>query len=379
MKQESPKAFLDRAALAALRGFGAVEPNPMVGAIVVRDGEVLGIGHHRRFGDLHAEREALLSCKRRGANPAGATMFVTLEPCCHTGKQPPCTEAVLDAKIAKVVYARPDPGEASGGGAELLQEAGVETELCLDSPLATHLSDPFVKRTRTGLPWVIAKWAQSVDGKIATRTGASQWISNERSRRRVHRLRAKVDAMVTGIGTVVCDDPLLTARGVRRVRRVAKRIIVDTQMDTPADRRLVETAHDIPTILACSKDLAVAQIMVDRRQELEAAGVEIMGVPDRLNGRLDLELMLRALADRHGVSTVMLEAGPGLLGAFFAADLVDEALVYVAPMVMADDEARTAAIGHASPRLSDARLYKLLRVKRVGEDVELRYRRLLDA
>ncbi len=378
MKQESPRTYFDRAALAALRGFGAVEPNPMVGAIVVRDGEVLGIGHHQRFGGLHAEREALRSCKRRGIDPAGATMFVTLEPCSHTGKQPPCTEAILEAKIAKVAYARPDPGEVSGGGAELLQEAGVETELCLDSPLATHLSDPFVKRTRTGLPWVIAKWAQSVDGKIATRTGASQWISSERSRRRVHRLRAKVDAMVTGIGTVVCDDPLLTARGVRRVRRVAKRIIVDTQMDTPADRRLVQTAHDIPTILACSKDLAVAQIMVDRRQELEAAGVEIMGVPDRLNGRLDLELMLRALADRHGVSTVMLEAGPGLLGSFFAADLVDEAIVYIAPMVMADDEARTAAIGHAAPQLSDARRYRLLRVRSIGEDVELRYRRVVD-
>lgn len=376
--QEDAKAYLDRAALAALRGLGTVEPNPMVGAVVVSGGEVLGIGHHRRFGDLHAEREALLSCRRMGNDPAGATMFVTLEPCSHTGKQPPCTEAILEAKIARLVYARPDPGEVSGGGAALLQDAGVETELCLDSPLATHLSDPFVKRTRTGLPWVIAKWAQSIDGKIATRTGASQWISNESSRRRVHQLRAKVDAMVTGIGTVVCDDPMLTARGVRRVRRIAKRIIVDTQMDTPADRRLVETAHDIPTILACSKDLAVAQIMVDRRQELEAAGVEIMGVPDRLNGRLDLELMLRALADRHGVSTVMLEAGPGLLGSFFAADLVDEAVVYIAPMVMADDEARAAAIGHAAPQLSDARCYRLARVKRLGEDVELRYRRVVE-
>ncbi len=379
MKREDAKPYLDRAALAALRASGMVEPNPMVGAVIVRDAEVIGIGHHRRFGDLHAEREALESCRRQGHDAAGATMLVTLEPCSHTGKQPPCTEAILQAKIAKVVYARPDPGEVSGGGAALLQEAGVETELCLDSPIATHLSDPFVKRVRTGLPWVIAKWAQSIDGKIATRTGASQWISNERSRRRVHGLRAKVDAMVTGIGTVVCDDPMLTARGVRRIRCVAKRIIVDTQMDTPLDRALVRTARQAPTILACSKDLAVAQIMVDRRQELEAAGVDIMGVPDRLNGRLDLELMLRALADRHGVSTVMLEAGPGLLGAFFAADLVDEALVYVAPMVMADDEARTAAIGHAAPQLSDARRYRLAHVKRLGEDVELRYRRVVEA
>lgn len=367
--------MLDLAARAALRGAGDVEPNPLVGAVLARDGVVLAIGHHRRFGGLHAEREAIEACRRAGRDPAGATLYVTLEPCSHSGKQPPCTEAIADAQIRKVVYARSDPGVESGGGASELSARGVACELSTASGLASRLSDPFVKRAATGRPWIIAKWAQTLDGRIATRTGESQWISGEPSRRRVHRLRGRVDCILTGLGTVLTDDPLLTARGVRRVRRVARRVVVDTHLETPVGSRLVQSARAAPTTIACAKDMATSHVVTDRREQLEALGVEVMGVPTPVGGGVDLPLLLETLRSHHGATNVLVEAGPGLLGALFAQDLVDEAVVYIAPLLLGDAHARSAAVGRAVQSLAEGRRFTLLRHKRVGEDVELTYRR----
>src|ERR1041384_1914007 len=189
--------MLDLAGRLARGGAGCVEPNPMVGAVVVRDGVVMGMGHHRRYGGPHAEREALADCRSRGDDPRGATVYVTLEPCCHFGKTPPCTDALIEAGVARVVAARRDPNPASGGGAAVLERAGIGVEFCGNSPSALAVSDPFVKRVTTGLPWVIAKWAQFEDGRMVTRPGEPRWISHEWARRRVHRLRGRVDAIVT--------------------------------------------------------------------------------------------------------------------------------------------------------------------------------------
>lgn len=367
--------MLDLAARLALRGMGDVEPNPMVGAVIARDGTILGAGHHRRFGGLHAEREAIESCRRQGHDPRGSTMYVTLEPCCRPGKQPGCAPAIIEAGIARVIYARSDPHEKGRGGAEVLREAGIHAELSSASPLASRVSDPFVKRITTGLPWVIAKWAQTIDGRVATRTGQSQWISSEGSRARVHRLRSRVDAILTGIGTVLSDNPMLNARGVPRVRRLARRVVVDTHLDLPPQCVLAQTASRIPTTIACDKSMAVAHIALDRREALEAAGVDVMGVPSRLDDRVDLYLLFKALVDAYGITTVLVEAGPGLLGSLLDADLVDELRVYIAPLILGDAQARSAFEGRVANSLGQGRRFALTRSRRVGHDVELSYLR----
>lgn len=370
--------MLNLAARAASRGAGRVEPNPMVGAAIVRDGRVIGLGHHHRFGGPHAEREAIADCRRRGEDPRGATLYVTLEPCSHWGKQPPCVDAVLEAGLAKVVIARRDPNPVSSGGMDKLLAAGVAVELSPASRAATELSIPFVKRTTTGLPWVIAKWAQTIDGRIATRTGESKWISGPRSRARVHRLRSRVDAILTGVGTVLADDPLMTARRAggtpRKVRRVARRVVADTDLDLPLDTALVRSARDVPVLLACAKELATADITAERRARLEAAGVQIAGVKAGAIG-VDLEELLRLLVSRFEATNVLVEAGPGLLGSLLEADLVDEAIVYVAPTLLGDELARAVATGRVAESLTAARRFSLWSARRLGDDVELTYRR----
>ncbi len=371
------RRYLDMAARVAMRAAGDVEPNPMVGAVIVRGGEILGIGHHQRFGGLHAEREALADCARKGNDPAGATVYCTLEPCVHHGKQPPCTDALIGAKVGAVVFARSDPAEVSAGGIDVLRNAGIEARLSDASVMAARLSDPFIYRVQTGLPWVVAKWAQTIDGRIATRTGESQWISGPMSRRRVHRLRARMDAILTGLGTVMADDPMLTARGVRRLRRPCRRIVLDRDLDITDDRAIVRTAGDTPTSIVVNKDLLTSGIIETRREQLEQFGCEFIGVPEHLDsaGRLRLDMLLEALAGEYGVTNLMVEAGPGLLGSLFEADLICEAVVYVAPLLLGDAEAMAAASGRIAERLSEGRRFELCRVKRVGQDVELTYRR----
>jgi diaminohydroxyphosphoribosylaminopyrimidine deaminase/5-amino-6-(5-phosphoribosylamino)uracil reductase len=358
------RRFLDRAARAAWRACGHAEPNPLVGCVVARGDQVIGIGHHRRFGDLHAEREALADCLRRGHNPRGATLYCTLEPCRHTGKQPPCTDAVRQAGIALVVYARRDPGAESGGGGTLLCGSGVPAVCSHASVLATRLSDPFVHRVTTGRAWVTAKWAQTVDGRIATRTGQSQWITGPTMRRRVHRLRARADAVLVGMGTVAADDPMLTARGVP-VRRAATRVILDTHGRLPDDAAVARTAAEHPTLVvtASGRDFP-APIDVLR-----------VGTAGGGAGGVDLGEAMTRLWQERGIGAVLVEAGPRVLGSLLDSDLVDEAFVHIAPMVLADAEALPAAVGRAAASLTDARRFTLVRAGARGGDVELWYRR----
>lgn len=364
--------MLDRAARAALRALGAVEPNPLVGCIIGRpDGAVLGMGHHRRYGGPHAEVEALADCKSRGNDPRGATVWVTLEPCNHTGKTGPCTQALIEAGVSRIVTARRDPNAEAAGGLERLRAAGIQTHIEPGAREAVRLTDPFALRHMARRPWVIAKWAQTADGATATRTGESKWISCERSRRMVHRLRARVDAILTGIGTALADDPMLTARGVR-VRRCARRVVLDPELRLPPSSRLVRSANEAPVTVYVRADGLGGR--GDAASELRAAGVEIIGVPASPAG-LDLHHVLLDLSGRYGAQTVLTECGARLLGSLFDADLVDDALVYIAPRIMADPRAHFAAVGGAKPGLGDLAAFELLSVRRSGADAMLWMRR----
>lgn len=367
------KRMLDLAARLAFRAAGDVEPNPLVGCVIARGDRVIGLGHHRKFGSAHAEIEALADCRRRGEGPAGATVYVTLEPCNGHGKQPPCTDALIAARGGRVIAARRDPNPPKAGGADRLRAAGIEVDFTDASPLATSLAAPFVKRMATGLPWVIAKWAQSIDGRIATRTGDSKWISGEASRHAVHRLRARVDAIIVGIGTVKADDPMLTARGVPRLRRVASRIVLDGGLELPLDSALVRTARETPVMAATTTD-ALRQ-RATHAASLEAAGVAVLAfdaAPPQ--GGVSIEAVLRHLGT-SAASTVMVEGGAGVLGRMVDHGLIDEARVYIGPLLMADNEAPSAVKGRDPSRLVEAARMDLVRVARRGPDVEMWYRR----
>src|SRR4051812_22038440 len=254
----------------ALRGQGAVEPNPMVGCVIVRDGEIVGEGFHERFGGPHAEVNALALA---GERAAGATAYVSLEPCCHQGKTPPCTQALIRASVKRVVAAVEDPfPKVRGEGVAELRAAGIECELGVCGSDANWVLAPYRKLIKTGRPWVIAKWAMTLDGKLATRTGDSKWISSEASRAIVHQLRGRVDAIIVGSGTARSDNPLLTARTADRsdLKRTAMRIVVDSTGSLASESRIVQTARDVPLLVAVG-DEAVA----GNSTRLTEAGVEV--------------------------------------------------------------------------------------------------------
>lgn len=365
---DDDRRYLQMAVRLALRGHGGAEPNPLVGCVIVsRGGEIVGWGYHRRYGGPHAEIDAL---KRAGNRAPDSTVYLTLEPCNHTAKTGPCSEALIEAGVRRVVYARDDPSPDAAGGAERLRAAGIETQLVTNCPGAIAVSDPFVHRVKTGLPWVIAKWAQTLDGRIATRTGKSRWISNDRSRRMVHRERGRVDAILTGIGTVLADDPLLTARDVRQ-RRVAKRVVINPSLAIPLDARLVTSLDQAPTIMVC--DEAVLQSQASKAAQLRDRGVELLGVP-ATEGRLELSKALGRLSQRYDVSTILVEAGAGLLGELFQQRLVNEAWVFVAPTLWADEQAYPCLRGRTVDGVTDGFRLILQDAHVRGGDVVLRYR-----
>jgi len=368
MITERDNRYLSMAARLALRGHGGAEPNPLVGCVIVDDARdsIVGWGCHRVCGGPHAEVEAL---RRAGSNASGATVYLTLEPCNHIGRTGPCSEALIEAGIGRVVYARAEPDAVAGGGAGRLREAGIDVTLEPGCRAAVEVSDPFVRRIASGLPWVVAKWAQTLDGRIATRAGESRWISNTASRRLVHRKRGCVDAILTGLGTVQADDPMLTARGVSR-RRVARRVVIEPALEIAADCRLVATAAETPTVVACGADRLAAD--TDRVRALTDAGVEIIAVP-RTGTELPLDDVLRELVLRHQTTHIMVEAGAGLLGRLFRDGLVNEAWVFVAPLLFGDEQALPCVRGLTVATLTDGCPLELWNVRRRGDDVVLRY------
>jgi diaminohydroxyphosphoribosylaminopyrimidine deaminase / 5-amino-6-(5-phosphoribosylamino)uracil reductase len=321
------REYLRRALELAELGRGQVSPNPLVGAVIVRDGEVIGEGFHAELGDLHAERAALADCESRGEDPAGATMYVTLEPCAHQGRQPPCVNAILEAGIGRVVIASDDPSEkAAGRGPEMLRDGGVDVEIAAgeEATAARLLNQPFRKHARMGLPLVTLKLAMSLDGQTETPAGDSPWISGTRSQELVHRWRAESDAIAVGIGTVLADDPLLTARSPEAARQPI-RVVFDRQARLPLDSQLLQTLDQSPVLVVTSSDGDG-----DRRGALGAAGAEIM-VADSIDA---------ALSDlgRREITSLFLEGGRALAAAFVSADQIDEARVFVAPTLLAGNE-----------------------------------------
>lgn len=366
--RRSVRRFLDIAGRAALRGWGFVEPNPMVGCVIATEsGECVAVGHHKRFGSAHAEVEALRACRERGVDPRGLVAYVTLEPCNHQGKTPACTAALLNAGISRVVCARQDPFPPAAGGAAHMIARGVPVLFSDASRIACEVARPFIHRVESGLPWVIAKWAQTIDGRIATRTGDSWWISGETSRRRVHALRGRVDAVLTGIGTVLADDPQLTARSVP-VRRIAQRIVVDPGARTPPESRLVRSEHQAPVLIVHAPDPTARA----RAKTLQTLGVQTL---EWEQSEIDLRRLLAWLSAERGVSSVLVEAGPGLMGRLARADLIDELWQFTGAQLLGDEEAMPPVRGDVVPRIADGRRYRLLRTRSIGDDVLSIYRR----
>ena len=355
----SDLAWMNLALAEAERGRGAVEPNPMVGAVLVRAGRVVGLGHHARFGGPHAEVMAL----QNAAEARGATLYVTLEPCCHHGKTPPCTDAILQAGVAKVVAAIRDPfPRVDGGGLAILRSAGVPVDLGLQAGTAAELNAPYLKRVATGLPYITAKWAMTLDGKTAVASGESQWISSPGSRSLVHQLRGRMDAILVGIGTVLADDPQLTARPAGP--RTAVRIVLDSKALLPLNSRLVQTAHEVSVLVAVSR-----QAPADRRHALEARGCEVVVFPGAT--RVPIMALLAELGQR-AMTNLLVEGGGRVLGSFLEAGQVDEVEAYIAPILEGGDHPHTPARGQGLLRMGDAARLQNVAYSEVDGDMRVR-------
>jgi len=336
--------WMRRALAEAGRGIGGVEPNPAVGAVVVRDGRLVAVGHHERFGGPHAEVVALAAA---GESARGATVYVTLEPCCHHGKTPPCTDALARAGVARVVAAVLDPSpRVAGGGFARLEAAGVAVAVGPLEAEARRLLAPYLKRLATGRPFVIAKWAMTLDGKLAARTGRSAWISGPRSRALVHEVRGRMDAIVVGIGTALADDPRLTARPPGP--RVAIRVVLDATARLPLDGHLARTARETPLLVATT-DRAPA----DRVEAQRSLGAEVVSLPETTPGAVSVPALLDELG-RRGMTNVLVEGGGRVLGAFFDAGEVDEVDVFVAPIVEGGSHDYTPARGLGVASMAEA-------------------------
>jgi diaminohydroxyphosphoribosylaminopyrimidine deaminase / 5-amino-6-(5-phosphoribosylamino)uracil reductase len=365
---EQDRLHLGRALELAERGRGRVSPNPVVGAVLVSGDEEIGEGHHAQFGGPHAEVAAIEDCRARGGDPAGATLYVTLEPCAHHGKQPPCTEAIVAAGIRRVVIASDDPSErASGRGPGVLRDEGVEVVVAegAEAAAARLLNQAFRKHARTGRPLVTLKSALSLDGRVATAAGESKWISGPQSRVLVHRWRAECDAVAVGIGTALSDDPLLTARDVDAVRQPA-RVVFDSRARLPLDSALARTVDQARLLVVAGPSAARERI-----EGLERAGAEVMVTQGERS-----EAIVPALDElgRRDVTSLLLEGGPTLAGSFLDAGEVDELRLFIAPVVLGGREARGVAEGEGTARVADAHRALAMDWERSGDDLLVRAR-----
>ena len=357
MTADADTRWMRRALRLALRGQGRTSPNPMVGAVILKSGQLIGQGHHRQAGGPHAEIWAI---RQAGDKARGATIYVTLEPCSHHGRTPPCSDALIQAGLARVVAAVEDPNpQVSGNGVRKLQEAGIEVEVGLLGDEARRRTAPYFKHTTTGLPLVSLKAAMSLDGKIATSTGESRWITGDKARALGHRLRAIHDAVLVGIGTVLADDPRLTVRDARG--RTPLRVIVDSRARTPAEAALL-TADPIPPVIAVTSEAPKRRL-----EALKRAGAEIWEMPS-LGGFADLRALMKRLGERQ-VQSVLVESGGTLTAALLDADLADRVYFFVAPRLIGGAEAPTPVGGSGVAKLSEAWRLENMRVRRVGEDV----------
>jgi len=359
--------YMELALQLAHRGLGNVEPNPAVGAVIVKSGKIIGRGWHKKFGGPHAEINALVDCKKQGVTPKGATMFVTLEPCCHFGKTGPCTDALIAAKLKKVVVATIDPSKHSNGkGIRRLRKAGIKVEVGLCEAEARVLNAPFLKFASTGKTWVTLKWAQSIDGKLAwsktshgsrATSDGRRWISCEQSRKDAHNLRKRVGAILVGINTVLKDDPLLTLRLANGKKPL--RIVLDNHLRISLNCKLLKTASDVPLLIVTQS--ASLRIKAKKTKQIVSRGAEILACPA---SRSNLQFLLSHLS-KLGVQRLLVEGGPTVIGSFLKAKLADEIVIYVAPKIL--DAKGDADISRATDNLQLSRS----EIKHIRDDIRI--------
>jgi len=349
----------------ARRGIGSVEPNPAVGAVIVKANQIIGSGRHKKFGGPHAEINALDDCKTLGVNPRGAVMYVTLEPCSHEGKTGPCTQAIIEAGVAKVFVATIDPSEHAGGkGIEQLRDAGIEVQTGICETQARLLNAPFIKFAATGKCWVTLKWAQSIDGKVATaEPSGSVWISGEQSRKDVHKLRRRAQAILVGVNTVIADDPLLTARPSRGKKLT--RIILDSHLRLPPDCKLIKTANKSPVLIYTNEN--TVRTYSEIVAQITKKGAEVLAYPDA-QGRSNLYFLLNELSKRS-IAQLLVEGGPRVLTSFLKEGLADEVVVYIAPKILGAQG--SADITEPMAELTQAVGLHYVDIERFGDDVRL--------
>ena len=344
----------------ARRARGRTSPNPMVGAVVVRDGRILAEGYHRRAGEPHAEAEAL---RKAGSSAQGATLYINLEPCCHWGRTPPCTRAIINAAIRQVHMAMLDPNPlVNGRGKAELEAAGIITHVGLCERRARRLNEAFIKYITTGRPFVTAKFAMSLDGKIATHSGESRWITGSAARERAHTLRDTNDAIMVGVNTVLTDDPRLTTRLDKPDIHHPLRVVVDTRGRIPLEAQMLTLGQPAETLVATTELMPE-----EKRRQLEERGAKVLILPLK-EGRVDLAALMDALGSMEVVS-LLVEGGGTLLGSLFSEGLMDKVLAFIAPKIIGGEGAPTPVEGEGVARITDALELESVEVERVGSDI----------
>ncbi len=361
---EKEEKFMKEALRLAKRGLGRTSPNPMVGAVIVRKGRVVASGYHRKAGHNHAEVEALE--KMKGRVTAGDSMYVTLEPCNHHGRTPPCTEAILRSGLKRVIIGMLDPNPTvSGGGSEFLKKRGIEVESGVLESECAKLNEVYLKSVTTGNPFVIAKSALTMDGWTATSTGHSKWITNERSRRFVHRLRDRVDGLMVGVGTIIRDDPMLTTRLTNKRGRDPIRIIVDTHLRIPHNARVIN--HDSPSMTLIAVGDNVSKRLIN---EIERDKVSTVICPTR-HGRIDIAALMEILGSMP-VTSLLVEGGSTIMGTMIRERMIDKFYIFKAPKIMGGSDGVPMASGKGPEQMDESLVIKNIKVRRFGDDILIR-------
>ena len=353
--------FMERAILLARKGKLTCRPNPMVGAVIVKDNTIIGEGYHRVCGGPHAERNAIADMKQRGFDAHGATLYVTLEPCCHQGRTAPCTEAIIEEGFEKVIIGSRDPNPlVSGKGVQILKDAGIEVIQDHMKEQCDELNPVFFHYITTRTPYVRYKYAMTLDGKIATKTGASKWITGEKSRMFVHKMRSENYAIMVGVNTVIEDDPLLTSR--TRGGRNPIRIICDSHLNTPISSRIVRTCSFIKTIFATTEE----EMNSERAAYLREEGAIVIAAGKR--GHVNLKILMQKLGEME-IDSILLEGGPTLGGSAIREGIVNEIYAFVAPKVFGGSTAKTPAEGEGVKLPDQAHMFEIKSVRTFGDDI----------
>lgn len=351
--------FMERAISLAKKGIGWTNPNPLVGAVIVKEGEIIGEGYHEKIGDLHAERNALKNCIK---DPKDADIYVTLEPCCHYGKTPPCTEAIINSKIRRVFVGNLDPNpKVAGKGIQLLKDNGIEVITGVMEEECRKLNDIFFYYIQNDIPYVALKYAMTLDGKIATSIGESQWITGKEARKHVHGLRHRYAAIMAGIGTVMADNPMLNARIENGHDPI--RVICDSHLQISLESKIVQTAKEIPTIIATVSEEQ------EKIQKLDQAGCSVLQIEEK-NGHVNIRLLMEELRKRE-IDSVLVEGGGILNESVVQSGCVQKVYAYIAPKIFGGKKAKTPIEGSGIEHIRDSLQMDSLKVKRLGEDILL--------